>query len=295
MEKEGYYYTLIYNDEFDFGIELKTKEEHKILHCLFSERIIFIENKISNEIIRVYPKNDFKIGKMIIIEEFNDNMRDFSKVIIPKEATPCNHEFAFADLKKFIFTFFENDVCRKFLLKYHDYSFVENLDGYLIEDFNVKNEILYYFLKQAKLKNKKYNKEFLHIILSLSMLNNNKLKDNDFKKLIDLSLDHFDYDDVLRTSIYDIDYCLNKMLLEIDKNNFTIEWDDIINYIFNDLLKQSYNPNSYHIVYYYFEYLYKQILYYREIKLMKTDFLYSDIVKLNKSLCDLKIQNVKGE
>lgn len=286
---------LLYRNDFDFGIELKAKKEHKILHCLFSERIIFIEDKITNEITRVYPENNPKMGKLIIIEEFNDNMRDFSKVIIPKEATPCNHEFAFADLKKFIFTFFENDVCRKFLLKYHDYSFVENLDGYLIEDFNVKNEILYYFLEQAKLKNKKYNKEFLHIILSLSMLNNNKLKDNDFKKLIDLSLDHFDYDDVLRTSIYDIDYCLNKMLLEIDKNNFTIEWDDIINYIFNDLLKQSYNPNSYHIVYYYFEYLYKQILYYREIKSMKTDFLYSDIVKLNKSLCDLKIQNVKGE
>lgn len=235
------------------------------------------------------------MGKLIIIEEFHDNMRDFSKVIIPKEATPCNHDFTFNDLKKFIFTFFENDVCRKFLLKYHDYSFVENVDDYLIKDFNVKNEILYYFLEQAKLKNKKYNKEFLHIILSLSMLNNNKLNDNDFKRLIDLSLDHFDYDDVLRTSIYDVDYCLNKMLLEIDKNNFTIEWDDIINYIFNDLLKQSYNPNSYHIVYYYFEYLYKQILYYREIKSMKTDFLYSDIVKLNKSLCDLKIQNVKGE
>lgn len=288
---------LLYRNNFDFGIELKTKKEHKILHCLFSERIIFIENKITNEIIRVYPENDCKIGKMIIIEEFNDNMRDFSKIIIPKEATPCNHDFAFADLKKFIFTFFENDVCRKFLLKHHDYSFVENVDDYLIKDFNVKNEILYYFLEQAKLKNKKYNKEFLHIILSLSMLNKNKLNDNNFKRLIDLSLDHFDYDDVLRTSIYDvdIDYYLNKMLLEIDKNNFTIEWDDIINYIFNDLLKQSYNPNSYHIVYYYFEYLYKQILYYREIKSMKTDFLYSDIVKLNKSLCDLKIQNVKGE
>ena len=286
---------LLYRNNFDFGVELKTKKEHKILHCLFSERIIFIENKITNEIIRIYPENDSKMGKMIIIEEFHDNMRDFSKVIIPKEATPCNHDFAFADLKKFIFTFFENDVCRKFLLKYHDYSFVENVDDCLMEDFNVKNEILYYFLEQEKLKNKKYNKEFLHIILSLSMLNNNKLNDNDFKRLIDLSLDHFDYGDVLRTSIYDIDYCLNKMLLEIDKNNFTIEWDDIINYIFNDLLKQSYNPNSYHIVYYYFEYLYKQILYYREIKSMKTDFLYSDIVKLNKSLCDLKIQNVKGE
>jgi hypothetical protein len=286
---------LLYRNNFDFGIELKTKKEHKILHCLFSERIIFIENKITNEITKVYPENNPKMGKLIIIEEFHDNMRDFSKIIIPKEATPCNHDFAFADLKKFIFTFFENDVCRKFLLKYHDYSFVENVDGYLIEDFNVKNEIFYYFLEQSKLKNKKYNKEFLHIILSLSMLNNNKLNDNDFKRLIDLSLDHFDYGDVLRTSIYDIDYCLNKMLLEINKNNFTIEWDDIINYIFNDLLKQSYNPNSYHIVYYYFEYLYKQILYYREIKSMKTDFLYSDIVKLNKSLCDLKIQNVKGE
>ena len=237
------------------------------------------------------------MGKMIIIEEFHDNMRDFSKVIIPKEATPCNHDFTFNDLKKFIFTFFENDVCRKFLLKYHDYSFVENVDDYLIEDFNVKNEILYYFLEQAKLKNKKYNKEFLHIILSLSMLNKNKLNDNNFKRLIDLILDHFDYDDVLRTSIYDvdIDYCLNKMLLEIDKTNFTIEWDNIINYIFNDLLKQSYNPNSYLIVYYYLEYLYKQILLYKEIKSMKTDFLYSDIVKLNKLLCDLKMQNVKGE
>ena len=237
------------------------------------------------------------MGKMIIIEEFHDNMRDFSKVIIPKEATPCNHEFAFADLKKFIFTFFENDVCRKFLLKYHDYSFVENLDGYVIEDFNIKNEILYYFLEQAKLKNKKCNKEFLHIILSLSMLNKNKLNDNDFKRLIDLSLDHFDYDDVLRTSIYDvdIDYCLNKMLLEIDKINFTIEWNDIIDYIFNDLLKQSYNHNSYLIVYYYLEYLYKQILCYGEIKSMKTDFLYSDVIKLNKLLCDLKIQNLKGE
>lgn len=235
------------------------------------------------------------MGKLIIIEEFHDNMRDFSKVIIPKEATPCNHDFTFNDLKKFIFTFFENDVCRKFLLKYHDYSFVENVDDYLIEDFNVKNEILYYFLEQAKFKNKKYNKEFLHIILSLSMLNKNKLNDNNFKRLIDLSLDHFDYDDVLRTSIYDIDYCLNKMLLEIDKTNFTIEWNDIIDYIFNDLLKQSYNQNSYHIVYYYFEYLYKQILYYRKIKSMKTDFLYSDIVKLNRLLCDLKIQNVKGE
>ena len=286
---------LLYRNNFDFGIELKTKKEHKILHCLFSERIIFIEDKITNEITRVYPENNPKMGKLIIIEEFHDNMRDFSKVIIPKEATPCNHDFTFNDLKKFIFTFFENDVCKKFLLKYHDYSFVENVDDYLIKDFNVKNEILYYFLEQAKLKNKKYNKEFLHIILSLSMLNKNKLNDNNFKRLIDLSLDHFDYDDVLRTSIYDIDYCLNKMLLEIDKNNFTIEWDDIINYIFNDLLKQSYNPNSYHIVYYYFEYLYKQILYYREIKSMKTDFLYSDIVKLNKSLCDLKIQNVKGE
>lgn len=288
---------LLYRNDFDFGIELKAKKEHKILHCLFSERIIFIEDKITNEITRVYPENDPKMGKLIIIEEFHDNMRDFSKVIIPKEATPCNHDFTFNDLKKFIFTFFENDVCRKFLLKYHDYSFVENVDNYLIEDFNVKNEILYYFLEQAKLKNKKYNKEFLHIILSLSMLNKNKLNDNNFKRLIDLSLDHFDYDDVLCTSIYDvdIDYCLNKMLLEIDKTNFTIEWNDIINYIFNDLLKQSYNQNSYHIVYYYFEYLYKQILYYREIKSMKTDFLYSDIVKLNKLLSDLKIQNVKGE
>lgn len=237
------------------------------------------------------------MGKLIIIEEFHDNMRDFSKIIIPKEATPCNHDFAFADLKKFIFTFFENDVCRKFLLKYHDYSFVENVDGYLIEDFNVKNEIFYYFLEQAKLKNKKYNKEFLHIILSLSMLNKNKLNDNDFKRLIDLSLNHFDYDDVLRTSIYDvdIDYCLNKMLLEIDKTNFTIEWNDIINYIFNDLLKQSYNPNSYLIFYYYLEYLYKQILLYKEIKSMKPNFIYSDIVMLNKSLCDLKMQNFKGE
>lgn len=288
---------LLYRNDFDFGIELKTKKEHKILHCLFSERIIFIENKITNEIIRIYPENDPNMGKLIIIEEFNDNMRDFSKVIIPKEATPCNHDFAFADLKKFIFTFFENDVCRKFLLKYHDYSFVENVDGYLIEDFNVKNEIFSYFLEQAKLKNKKYNKEFLHIILSLSILNNNKLKDNDFKRLIDLSLDHFDYDDVLCTSIYDvdIDHCLNKMLLEIDKTNFTIEWNDIIDYIFNDLLKQSYNPNSYHIVYYYLEYLYKQILYYREIKSMKPNFIYSDIVMLNKSLCDLKMQNFKGE
>ena len=286
---------LLYRNDFDFGIELKTKKENKILHCLFSERIIFIEDKITNEITRVYPENDPKMGKLIIIEEFHDNMRDFSKVIIPKEATPCNHDFTFNDLKKFIFTFFENDVCRKFLLKHHDYSFVENVDGYLIEDFNVKNEIFYYFLEQAKLKNKKYNKEFLHIILSLSMLNNNKLNDNDFKRLIDLSLDHFDYGDVLRTSIYDIDYCLNKILLEIDKTNFTIEWNDIIKYIFNDLLKQSYNQNSYHIVYYYFEYLYKQILYYREIKSMKTDFLYSDIVKLNKLLSDLKIQNVKGE
>lgn len=127
------------------------------------------------------------------------------------------------------------------------------------------------------------------------MLNKNKLNDNNFKRLIDLSLDHFDYDDVLRTSIYDIDYYLNKMLLEIDKINFTIEWNDIIDYIFNDLLKQSYNPNSYLIVYYYLEYLYKQILLYKEIKSMKTDFLYSDIVKLNKLLCDLKMQNVKGE
>lgn len=286
---------LLYRNDFDFGIELKAKKEHKILHCLFSERIIFIEDKITNEITRVYPENNPKMGKLIIIEEFHDNMRDFSKVIIPKEATPCNHDFTFNDLKKFIFTFFENDVCRKFLLKYHDYSFVENVDDYLIEDFNVKNEILYYFLEQAKLKNKKYNKEFLHIILSLSMLNKNKLNDNNFKRLIDLSLDHFDYDDVLRTSIYDIDYCLNKMLLEIDKTNFTIEWNDIIDYIFNDLLKQSYNQNPYHIVYYYFEYLYKQILYYRKIKSMKTDFLYSDIVKLNKLLSDLKIQNVKGE
>lgn len=287
---------LLYRNDFDFGIELKAKKEHKILHCLFSERIIFIEDKITNEITRVYPENNPKMGKLIIIEKFHDNMRDFSKVIIPKEATPCNHDFTFNDLKKFIFTFFKNDVCRKFLLKYHDYSFVENVDDYLIEDFNVKNEILYYFLEQAKLKNKKYNKEFLHIILSLSMLNKNKLNDNNFKRLIDLSLDHFDYDDVLRTSIYgvNIDYCLNKMLLEIDKTNFTIEWDDIINYIFNDLLKQSYNPNHYHIVYY-FEYLYKQILCYGEIKSMKTDFLYSDIVKLNKLLSDLKIQNVKGE
>ena len=175
---------LLYRNDFDFGIELKTKKEHKILHCLFSKRIIFIEDKITNEIIRIYPENDPNMGKLIIIEEFNDNMRDFSKVIIPKEATPCNHDFTFNDLKKFIFTFFENDVCRKFLLKYHDYSFVENVDDYLIEDFNVKNKILYYFLEQAKLKNKKYNKEFLHIILSLSMLNNNKLNDNDFKRLL---------------------------------------------------------------------------------------------------------------
>lgn len=34
---------LLYRNNFDFGIELKTKKEHKILHCLFSERIIFIE------------------------------------------------------------------------------------------------------------------------------------------------------------------------------------------------------------------------------------------------------------
>lgn len=138
---------LLYRNDFDFGIELKAKKEHKILHCLFSERIIFIEDKITNEITRVYPENNPKMGKLIIIEEFHDNMRDFSKVIIPKEATPCNHDFTFNDLKKFIFTFFENDVCRKFLLKYHDYSFVENVDNYLIKDFNVKNEILYYFLE----------------------------------------------------------------------------------------------------------------------------------------------------
>ena len=37
-------------------------------------------------------------------------------------------------------------MCRKFLLKYHDYSFVENVDGYLIEDFNVKNEFTYIFI-----------------------------------------------------------------------------------------------------------------------------------------------------
>lgn len=286
---------LLYRNDFDFGIELKTKKEHKILHCLFSERIIFIENKITNEIIRIYPENDYEIAKMIIIGEFHDNMRDLSKVIIPKEATPCNHDFTFDDLKKFIFIFFENDVCRKFISKYHDYSFVENVEGYFIKDFNVKNEILYYFLEQAKLKNKKYNRELLHIILSLSMLNN-KLEDNDFKKLINLSLDHFDYDDVLCTSIYDIDidYCLNRMLLEIDKTNFTIEWNDIIDYIFNDLLKQSYNQNSYLVFYYYLEYLYKQIILYKEIKSMKTDFLYSDIVKLNKLLFDLKLKQNRG-
>lgn len=63
---------LLYRNNFDFGIELKTKEEHKILHCLFSERIIFIENKISNEIIRIYPNNSLHMGKIIIINNFND-------------------------------------------------------------------------------------------------------------------------------------------------------------------------------------------------------------------------------
>lgn len=230
------------------------------------------------------------MGKIIIINIFNDNIRDFFGIIIPKEATPCNCDFAFKDLDKFIFAFFKNDGCRQFLIKYHDYSFVENVDHYFIENFKIEDNILYYFLEQAKLKNKKYNKELLYIVLSLSMLNKNKIKDDDFKKFIDLSLDNFDCDDLLIHSKYevDLDYILDKMLSIIDSVKLTMEWNDIINYIFNDLLKQSYNPNSYHIVYYYFEYLYKQILYYREIKSMKTDFLYSDIVKLNKLLFDRK-------
>lgn len=288
---------LLYKNDFDFGIELKTKEKHKILHCLFSERIIFIENKITNEIIKIYPNDSlYTLEQSIIIDEFRGSISDYSNIVIPKEATPCNQDFAFKDFYKFVFTFFKNDACRNFLLKYHDYSFVENVDDCLMEDFNVKNEILYYFLEQEKLKNKKINKELLHIVLSLSKLKKNKIEDDDFKKFIDLSLDHFGcdsvtyaiYNDVIFKSNLDIDCCLDNILLRLDLINFTMKWNDIINYIFNDLLKQSYNPNSYHIVYYYFEYLYKQILYYREIKSMKTDFLYSDIVKLNKLLFDRK-------
>lgn len=41
MKKEEYSYTLIYNDEFDFGIERKEEGLRQILHVLFSKKIMF--------------------------------------------------------------------------------------------------------------------------------------------------------------------------------------------------------------------------------------------------------------
>lgn len=123
MEKEGYFYTLIYNDEFDFGIERKDEGLHQILHVLFSQKLCFIENKLENKFILLFKEDesdDLKAKRNKLnryLHWFFLHMRD-NDVIFPKESTICKENIYYRNIDLFVDCYFLDNEKRELVKKY---------------------------------------------------------------------------------------------------------------------------------------------------------------------------------
>ena len=148
MEKEGYSYTLIYNDEFDFGIERKEEGLHQILHILFSKKLCFIENKLKNKFILLFKEDesDELQSKRNKLNQYLDwfflHIHD-DDIVFPKESTICKENIYYKDINLFLDCYFLDDKKRE-LLK--EYKSIVGLRDYNLEFFKKKEsftDILY--------------------------------------------------------------------------------------------------------------------------------------------------------
>lgn len=140
MKKEEYSYTLIYNDEFDFGIERKEEGLRQILHVLFSKKLCFIENKLENKFILLFKEDesdDLKAKRNKLnryLHWFFLHMRD-NDVIFPKESTICKENIYYKDIDLFLDCYFLDDKKREFL---KEYKTIIGLRDYNLEFFKKK-------------------------------------------------------------------------------------------------------------------------------------------------------------
>lgn len=140
MEKEGYSYTLIYNDKFDFGIERKEEGLHQILHVLFSKKLCFIENKLENKFILLFKEDesDELKSKRNKLNQYLDwfflHIHD-DDIVFPKESTICKENIYYKDIDLFLDCYFLDDKKRE-LVK--EYKTIVGLRDYNLEFFKKK-------------------------------------------------------------------------------------------------------------------------------------------------------------
>ena len=148
MKKEEYSYTLIYNDEFEFGIERKEEGLRQVLHVLFSKKLCFIENKLENKFILLFKEDesdDLKAKRNKLnryLHWFFLHMRN-NDVIFPKESTICKENIYYKDIDLFLDCYFLDDKKRE-LVK--EYKTIVGLRDYNLEFFKKKEsfkDILY--------------------------------------------------------------------------------------------------------------------------------------------------------
>lgn len=123
MKEEALTYTLIYSNEFDFGIERKAEGLHQILHILFSKKLCFIENKLKNDFILLFKEDesdDLKAKRNKLnryLHWFFLHMRD-NDVIFPKESTICKENIYYRNIDLFVDCYFLDNEKRELVKKY---------------------------------------------------------------------------------------------------------------------------------------------------------------------------------
>lgn len=123
MKEEALTYTLIYSNEFDFGIERKEEGLHQIFHVLFSQKLCFIENKLENKFILLFKEDesdDLKAKRNKFnryLHWFFLHMRD-NDVIFPKESTICKENIYYRNIDLFVDCYFLDNEKRELVKKY---------------------------------------------------------------------------------------------------------------------------------------------------------------------------------
>ena len=318
MEKEGYSYTLIYNDEFDFGIERKEEGLHQILHVLFSQKLCFIENKLENKFILLFKEDesDELKSKRNKLNQYLDwfflHIHD-NDIVFPKESTICKENIYYKDINLFLDCYFLDDKKRELVKEYktivglrdYDIKFFEKkelfedifniigLKNYnigffekkeLFEDISNYNKLSYIDLQKAiNDNNSKCEMELICFINLLIKLSNKKITQKEIQKFINLFIKNaknidLDKNDLMKSFGNFKKLYNNKVYFE------GVNLNKLFMFIFKNLKKQYDNKENILYIYDYFNYLYVQSETYGEIKEYYPTNLYSDLVKLSETL-----------
>lgn len=295
MKEEGLTYTLIYSNEFDFGIERKAEELHQILHILFSKKLCFIENKLKNNFILLFKEDesdDLKTKR----SKLNKCLDWFflylyeKDIIFPKESTICKENIHYRDIDLFLDCYFLDDKKRE-LVK--EYKTIVGLRDYNLEFFKKKEPFedipdyskLSYIDSQKVINDSdlKYEADLTCFINLLIKLSNKKIKQKEIQNFINLFIKSAKNVDVDKNNLTRS----LKNFLKLYNNNIyfeKIKLNKLFTFIFKDLKKQYGDKETIIYIYDYFNYLSMQCEIYGEIKEYYPTNLYSDLVKLSEAL-----------